>query len=237
MQGEFQFLGELHLQEFNDQSAIVEIELLTKKEAPDTLKVLVLDNQPTSFDMVCIDTLPVRLLSLSLPSVTNFFFFRCVNLLPISPLEHDTDRPWRFGRFLQREGAGTYVQDYLFIFGTLTQRPRDCMRDRFRRVSPRANPAGSVSTGSKSLQWLSRRSAPRPTSAQAAKHTRKRSLITRGERVFIRASVSDYGAHLFPDLNHPSHNLVCYKLCTLCIYLSRLHSIITSTGIGKLFDS
>lgn len=50
--GEFQFLGELHLQEFNDQSAIVEIEFLTKKEAPDTLRVLVLDNQPASFDMI-----------------------------------------------------------------------------------------------------------------------------------------------------------------------------------------
>lgn len=50
--GEFQFLGELHLQEYNNQSAVAEIELLTKKEAPDTLKVLVLDNEPTSFDMI-----------------------------------------------------------------------------------------------------------------------------------------------------------------------------------------
>ena len=77
MQGEFQFLGELHLQEYNNQSAVAEIELLTKKEAPDTLKVLVLDNQPTSFDMVCIDTCTSPSALLVVTFYGYFFFSLC----------------------------------------------------------------------------------------------------------------------------------------------------------------
>ena len=57
MQGEFQFLGELYFPDDKDKSnksRIVQIDILTKEEAPDTLRMLLFDNQPSSFGMVCL---------------------------------------------------------------------------------------------------------------------------------------------------------------------------------------
>ena len=56
MQGEFQFLGELYFPDDKkgNKSRILKIDVLTKEVAPDTLRVLLFDNQPSSFGMVCL---------------------------------------------------------------------------------------------------------------------------------------------------------------------------------------
>ena len=55
MQGEFQFLGELYFPDDKKGGArVVQIELLMKEQAPDSLKLLLFDNQPESFSMVCL---------------------------------------------------------------------------------------------------------------------------------------------------------------------------------------
>ena len=51
-QGQFQFLGALYFQSIGTNN-IAEISLVTKEPAPDSLRILVFDNQFTSFDMVC----------------------------------------------------------------------------------------------------------------------------------------------------------------------------------------
>ena len=56
MQGEFQFLGELYFPDDKkgNKSRVVKIDVVTKEVAPDTLRVLLFDNRPSSFGMVCL---------------------------------------------------------------------------------------------------------------------------------------------------------------------------------------
>lgn len=49
--GEFQFLGELYFRR-TDENPVMEIEILTKEKAPDTLRVLVFNNANSSFDLI-----------------------------------------------------------------------------------------------------------------------------------------------------------------------------------------
>ena len=55
IQGKFQFLGALYFQssETSETPSVAEISVLTKEEAPDSLRILVFDNEFSSFDMVC----------------------------------------------------------------------------------------------------------------------------------------------------------------------------------------
>ena len=53
MQGEFQLLGELYFPDDKKGKArVVQIEVVMKEQAPDSLRVLIFDNQPESFGMV-----------------------------------------------------------------------------------------------------------------------------------------------------------------------------------------
>ena len=52
MQGNFEFLGALCFPEDKGGNSVLEIEVLTKAEAPPDLAILMYDDQPESFDMV-----------------------------------------------------------------------------------------------------------------------------------------------------------------------------------------
>ena len=112
MQGEFQFLGGIYPDYdpsatvngkfITNNKTIAKFVVLTKEEAPDTLKILLFDNNKTSFDMVCTDASSRALVVLG-------FFFCCTSVVHPSPFALDTDQSWNFRGLLQREPVGTCI--------------------------------------------------------------------------------------------------------------------------------
>ena len=108
MQGEFQFLGGISPSATESDAKFITYEIdahvviLTKEEAPDTLKILLFDNNKTSFDMVCTDASSRALVVLG-------FCFCCTSVIHPSPFALDTDQSWNFRGLLQREPVGTCI--------------------------------------------------------------------------------------------------------------------------------